>query len=275
MKRTNILGVILALGITAALLSACAPPSLITPAQQTAVAATGMAAANGLLTPNVGTQAPATVTPAPSVTSSASSGVPVTGGTAPAITSTASSGTSNNTNGATGATGSNNSSGSSNGSNNSSGTSSSNGSNGSTGTNGTSGNVPNTGATSAAPTASLGTSGCQSLLAVGSAGPIATLWINNNTGSAMNITMGIPTANSLGQCGFLTFGPIGPGKTLRVRVPVTQTSLGDSCYWAFATPVNTQGRQSVVNGDNAGYCITTPKRWVMNIRSDRIRLAAP
>ncbi len=267
MNRKKSLGVILALGLVAALLSACAPSALITPAQQTAVAATGMAAGNALLTPSVSPQNPATVTPAPSSTvAAASPAVPVTGSTAATGTSSGSTTIVMTTTPAANA--SSGSSGSTNGS-----TSGSNGSNGTSSSgNGSTAVVPNTGATSAAPTASLGTGGCQGLLTTSSSGPLATLWINNNTGTAMNFTMGIPAANSFGQCGFLTFGPINPGKTLRVRVPVTQTSLGDSCYWAFATPVNPQGRQSIVNGDNAGYCITTPTRWMMNIRSDRIRL---
>ncbi len=243
MNRNSSLGVILALGLTAVLLSACAPPALITPAQQTAVAATGMAAGNALLTPSLSPQMPAIVTPAPSSTvAAASPAVPVTGGTATTATLSASTAT------VMTATPSANTSG------------------------GSTAFVPNTGATSTAPTSALGTTGCQGLLTTSSSGPLATLWINNNTSTAMNFTMGIPAANSFGQCGFLTFGPINPGKTLRVMVPVTQTSLGDSCYWAFATPVNTQGRQTIVNGDNAGYCITTPTRWQMNIRSDRIRL---
>jgi hypothetical protein len=86
--------------------------------------------------------------------------------------------------------------------------------------------------------------------------------------------MGITGTNSLGQCGFLSFGPIKPNQNVRVTVPMTQTSLGDSCYWAYAV-LNSQGRQSIVTGQSGGYCITTPQRWVLNIHNDRIRLVGP
>ena len=105
-------------------------------------------------------------------------------------------------------------------------------------------------------------------------GPLATLWIKNDTTDPINFTMGISAANSFGQCGFVTWGPIKAGQSFRVQIPVTQTSLGDSCYWAWSVTTNT-GRQSIISGDNAGYCITTPQRWVINVHNDRIRLVGP
>ncbi len=243
MKRKNTLGALVALALLLVLLSACTPSSLITPAQQTAVAATGMAAANGMLTAIPGSQT--AVPSAPSATASAmagTAGVPVTGSTSLPATVTPSA----------------------------------------VPTNGSTAIVPNTGATptvpatgGAAPTQGVQTgTGCGTAMSISGAGPLATLWINNDTSSPVNLTMGISSANSFGQCGFLTFGPIKPGQSIRVRVPVTQTSLGDVCYWAWALITN-QGRQVIVSGDSAGYCITTPTRWVINVHLDRIRLVGP
>ncbi len=235
MKTKHTQSALVALGLLLALLSACTPSALITPAQQTAVAATGIAAANRMLTAVTGSQSPVPATPTATIVT-ASPGVPVTGATAVPATVMPSA----------------------------------------VPTSGSSGIVPNTGATpTVVPTQGAVTgTGCGSPMNIGIAGPLATLWINNDTSDPINITMGVSSANSFGQCGFLTFGPIRVGQSVRVRVPVTQTSLGDACYWAWAVTTNT-GRQTIISGDNAGYCITTPQRWVINVHSDRIRLVGP
>ncbi len=236
MKRFTLKHVLFALSMLGIVLSACVPP--ITSAQQTQVAATGVAAANGLLT---GTSAPAvqaSSTPAATLTpqaSSATSAVPVTGGTAAVPTSNASNG------------------------------------------NGTpSANVPVTGAT-AAPTNGSGTAVvCNLGIGPTVAGPRAKVMLKNNTFSVVTVTLGLGAANSLGECGTLSW-TLTPQENLRVTVP--QTQAGDSCYYAFAV-INPGNGQSIVNnmlGNNAtnGFCLTGDQEWIVSVKTDRIRLIVP
>lgn len=274
MKRNNSQ---LALGTLVVLLGACTPSGLITPAQQTAVAATAMAAANSVLTPAGSTQTAAPSTTATGSFTTSSPAVPVTGGTSPAITSTPSAGTTTNSTGSNGTNGTSGSNGST-GATGSGGFTTTSPSNSSGGSNGSTGVIPNTGATStvSGTTTTAGSAnGCGGTLNVGAAGQTATVWINNDSSNPVNFTMGLASANSFGQCGFMTWGPIKAGQSLRVAVPVTQTTAGDACYWAYATMVHGGNPSSVVTGQSGGYCITAPQRWVINIHNDRIRLVGP
>ncbi len=129
--------------------------------------------------------------------------------------------------------------------------------------------VPVTGAT-AVPT--INTSGCDQPLDVGAAGPMVSLFINNKAGSPIDVTMGLPRANSLGQCGFAVLGPIQPDHTLKVALPENRIALGDACYWAYAVITN-QGRQSIVSG--SGFCLDVTRTWTLNVHTDRLRLVTP
>lgn len=210
MKRNNSQLAHLALGMLMVLLGACTPSSLITPARQTAVAATGMAAANSALTATTGDQSPAPSATMVSGSSAKSSpAVPVTGSTAFPATVTpvpATTTAPNATSGANTAVGS-----------------ATPAPTGTSGTTGSGGIIPNTGATSTVSGSSTSTvgsaTGCGGLLNVGAAGQSATLWIKNDTNGPLNFTMGLASANTLGQCGYMTWGPIKAGQNLRVAVP--------------------------------------------------------
>ncbi len=241
MKAIWMKGALVALGLLTILLSGCVPAQPITSAQQTQIAATGLAVANGMLKNVQGSATPAAAT-------ASSAGVPVTGATAspsatvPAVPMTATLAAPTAAPSAT------------------------SGSTGSTGT------IPNTGATSVAPSGtSAATTGCSQGLSAGAGGRLATLWINNDTDSSIDFTLNLAAANSLGQCGFMTFGPIKSGKSLRVTVPVNEIGLGDSCYSAWALLAVTH--PTIVSG--SGFCITTPQVWVMNVHTDMLRLVGP
>ncbi len=240
MKRFTLKHVLFALSMLGIILSACVPP--ITSAQQTQVAATGVAAANGFLTSTSGPGVEASATPAATVTpraSSATSSVPVAGGTTAAPTSNANNG---NTNG-----------------------------------NGTpSANVPVTGAT-AVPTGGSGTAAvCNLGIGPTVSGPRAKVLLKNNTFNIVTVTLGLSAANSLSECGTLSW-TLTPQENLRVTLP--QTQAGDSCYFAFAV-INPGNGQSIVNdmvGNNTtnGFCLTGDKEWIVSIKTDKIRLIIP
>ncbi len=251
MKAIWVKGALVALSLLTILLSACVPAQPITPADQTAFAATGLAVANGMLKNVQGSATPgvATQVPTPFANSPASSpGVPVTGATAPAASATAPAVPMTATLPAPTVAPS-----------------------ATSGTNASTGTVPNTGATAVSPSGTQAATGCGQALNAGAGGRLATLWINNDTDNSIQFTLNLAAANSLGQCGFMTFGPIKSGKSLKVTVPVNEIGLGDSCYSAWALLATT--RPTIVSG--SGFCITTPQVWVMNVHSDRLRLVGP
>ncbi len=248
MKAIWMKGALVALSLLTILLSACVPAQPITPADQTAIAATGLAVANGMLRNVQGSATPGVTAqvPTPFANSTASSpGVPVTGATGPAASATVSAAPMTATLAAPTVAPS--------------------------ATSGSAGPIPNTGATSVAPGGTAAATACGQALNAGAGGRLAKLWINNDTDNSIQFTLNLAAANSLGQCGLMTFGPIKSGKSLKVTVPVNEIGLGDSCYSAWALLATT--RPTIVSG--SGFCITTPQVWVMNVHSDRLRLVGP
>ncbi len=230
------------LPLMAVVISACSPQAV--QGDETQIAATGLAFANGMLTstraaetPRVSTRVPTPVsfgsTPvaSPSASAAATVGVPVTGGTAPAATS-----------------------------------------------------MPVTAvpATQAVPVTGGATSTTTSVCnqTLNETGPTAQVLIKNNTNNKITLTIGTSVQNSLGQCGFLSWSLVPPNSTVRGIVPQTQNNLGDSCYWAYGV-INAANHQTVINnvvGNSTGgnaFCINNSKRWVIAVNPNRIRLIVP
>ena len=92
--------------------------------------------------------------------------------------------------------------------------------------------------------------------------------INNETNGSVNLSLGIYSKNSFGQCGYLGF-TVPKGQSITVQMP--QTDKGGPCWYGYAwvngpEPTTSQG---------GPFCWNNTDKWVLDIGTEVIKLTPP
>ncbi|HEX8991592.1 MAG TPA: hypothetical protein VF784_07915 [Anaerolineales bacterium] len=124
----------------------------------------------------------------------------------------------------------------------------------------------------AQPTKAPSGGNCKGIFDVAASGPKAPILINNTTKGPVTFGMLLTTRNTFGQCGYIVAPPIPKGQSVGISVPLVHTSMGDSCYWAYAI-VNDP--QKPANPTGGPWCIDSQLKWTVNVSYDKIVLVTP
>ncbi len=95
--------------------------------------------------------------------------------------------------------------------------------------------------------------------------------VENSSQGSLALVLWLDAPNALGECGYLAWHNILPGQSVDILIPQSRQGAGEACYRVDVEIDSSSGSSNI---EARGFCIDSPRHWIIRVGDTRLDLLA-